>query len=92
MAGRQVKPGNVCPSDARALFPTPQQALTYEARIAYAPLVTQCQPIRLKTALGMRDVVERNCSGKSFSDGVVLSTLTEPQGAAGVAATAVPFA
>lgn len=74
--GVSASRSEVWPGDTRRQFRTYSQAETYEARIAYAPLLTQRHSLWLTAALGVSDVVEKDMFGKSFSDRIGLASLT----------------
>ncbi len=58
----------VWPGDQRRLLGTVSQAETYEARAAFAPLLSRTHALWLTGSIGMSDVAERNRFGRVYSD------------------------
>lgn len=65
----------VWPGDQRRLLGTVSQAETYEARAAFAPLLTRTHALWLTGSLGMSDVAERNRFGRIYSDRIGFASL-----------------
>lgn len=74
--GVSASRSEVWPGDTRRQLRTYSQAETYEARIAYAPLLTQRHSLWLTAAIGISDVVEKDMFGKTFGDRIGLASLT----------------
>ncbi len=68
--GVSASRGEVRPGDGRRLLGTISQAETYEARAAFAPLLTRTHALWLTASLGASDVAERNRFGMISRDRV----------------------
>lgn len=74
--GVSASRSEVWPGDIRRQLRTYSQAETYEARIAFAPILTQRHSLWLTASIGASDVVEKDMFGTSFSDRIGLASLT----------------
>lgn len=66
----------IWPGDERRQLGTVSQAETYEARAAFAPLLTRTQTLWLTASLGMSDIAERNRLGRIYNDRIGLASLS----------------
>jgi hemolysin activation/secretion protein len=64
------------PGDSRRSMGAVSQAETYEARAAFAPLLSRTHALWLSASLGMSDVSERNRFGRVYSDRIGLASLS----------------
>jgi hemolysin activation/secretion protein len=75
-AGVSASRSEVWPGDERRLLRTVSRADTYEARLAFAPVLSQLQSLWLTGSLGISDAEERNAYGRLSSDRIRLASLT----------------
>jgi hemolysin activation/secretion protein len=74
--GISASHSEVWPGDARRSLRTVSRAETYEARLGFAPVLTQVHALWLTGSLGLSDVAERNGFGRLSSDRIGLASLS----------------
>lgn len=74
--GASVATSHVWPGDHRRWTRTWSKADSYEARVSYAPILTQAHSVWLTGALGLVDAREQNEFGPAYKDRVRIASLT----------------
>ncbi len=74
--GISASRSEVWPGDERRWLRTVSRADTYEARIAFAPVLSQIHTLWLTGSLGLSDVSEQNSYGRLYRDRIGLASLS----------------
>jgi hemolysin activation/secretion protein len=74
--GASASRSTIWPGDQRRLARTHSQAVTYEIRAAYAPLLTKTQSLWFTGAVAISDVTEQNAFGRNYEDRLKIASLS----------------